>query len=64
MMTQPSRNTQTRPNGFERPTTMNCIASPVKYNDHDHNLKRGRTGGNWNIVANHEKALTIIETLV
>lgn len=42
----------------------NSIAIHVKYNDLCHNLKRGRAGGHWKIVAKHEKALAIIEPLV
>ena len=42
----------------------NEIAIHVKYNDLCHNLKRGRAGGYWNIVAKHEKALAIIEPLI
>ena len=42
----------------------NDIAIHVKYNDLCHNLKRGRTGGYWNIVAKHEKALAVIEPLI
>lgn len=42
----------------------NDIAIHVKYNDLCHNLKRGRAGGYWNIVAKHEKALAIIEPLI
>ena len=41
----------------------NDIAIHVKYNDLCHNLKRGRAGGHWNIVAKHERALRIIEPL-
>jgi hypothetical protein len=36
----------------------------VKYNDLCHNLKRGRAGGHWRIVAKHENALSIIEPIV
>ena len=39
----------------------NVVAIHVKYNDLCHNLKRGRAGGYWNIVAKHEKALAVIE---
>ena len=42
----------------------NDIALHVKYNDLCHNLKRGRAGGFWRIVAKHEKALAIIEPLI
>ena len=42
----------------------NSIAIHVKYNDLCHNLKRGRAGGHWTIVAKHEKALAIIEPIV
>lgn len=42
----------------------NDIALHVKYNDLCHNLKRGRAGGYWNIVAKHEKALVVIEPLI
>lgn len=42
----------------------NDIAIHVKYNDLCHNLKRGRAGGYWNIVAKHEKALAVIEPLI
>lgn len=42
----------------------NEIAIHVKYNDLCHNLKRGRAGGYWRIVAKHEKALAIIEPLI
>lgn len=42
----------------------NEIAIHVKYNDLCHNLKRGRAGGYWNIVAKHEKALAVIEPLI
>lgn len=41
----------------------NSIAIHVKYNDLCHNLKRGRAGGHWRIVAKHESALPIIEPL-
>ena len=41
----------------------NSIAIHVKYNDLCHNLKRGRAGGHWRIVAKHEGALPIIEPL-
>lgn len=41
----------------------NDIAIHVKYYDLCHNLKRGRAGGHWNIVAKHERALRIIEPL-
>jgi (p)ppGpp synthase/HD superfamily hydrolase len=42
----------------------NDIAIHVKYNDLCHNLKRGRAGGYWRIVAKHEKALAVIEPLI
>ncbi|MCR4852480.1 MAG: GTP pyrophosphokinase [Prevotella sp.] len=42
----------------------NSIAIHVKYNDLCHNLKRGRAGGYWDIVAKHEKALAVIEPLI
>lgn len=42
----------------------NDIAIHVKYNDLCHNLKRGRAGGYWRIVAKHEKALEVIEPLI
>ena len=42
----------------------NSIAIHVKYNDLCNNLKRGRAGGHWRIVAKHEKALSIIEPLI
>lgn len=42
----------------------NEIAINVKYNDLCHNLKRGRAGGYWRIVAKHEKALAVIEPLI
>lgn len=42
----------------------NSIALHVKYNDLCHNLKRGRAGGHWRIVAKHERALQVIEPLV
>lgn len=42
----------------------NPIAIHVKYNDLCHNLKRGRAGGHWRIVAKHERALQVIEPLV
>lgn len=42
----------------------NTIAIHVKYNDLCHNLRRGRAGGHWRIVAKHERALAIIEPLV
>lgn len=41
----------------------NILAIRVKYNDLQHNLKRGRAGGHWNIVAKHERALAVIEPL-
>ena len=45
-------------------TSGNSIAIHINYNDLKHNLKRGRTGGHWKIVAKHEKALAIIEPLI
>lgn len=42
----------------------NSIALHVKYNYLCHNLKRGRAGGHWRIVAKHERALQVIEPLV
>lgn len=42
----------------------NQLAIRVKYNDLRHNLKRGRAGGHWHIVAKHERALAVIEPLV
>ena len=45
-------------------TSGNSIAIHIKYNDLKHNLKRGRAGGHWKIVAKHEKALAIIEPLI
>lgn len=42
----------------------NSLAIHVKYNDLQHNLKRGRAGGYGKIVAKHEKALAIIEPLL
>ena len=45
-------------------TSGNSIAIHIKYNDLKHNLKRGRAGGHWKIVAKHEKALSIIEPLI
>lgn len=45
-------------------TSNNSIAIHIKYNDLKHNLKRGRVGGHWKIVAKHEKALAIIEPLI
>ena len=45
-------------------TSNNSIAIHIKYNDLKHNLKRGRAGGHWKIVAKHEKALAIIEPLI
>lgn len=45
-------------------TSNNSIATHIKYNDLKHNLKRGRAGGHWKIVAKHEKALAIIEPLI
>ena len=42
----------------------NETAIYVKYNDLCHNLKRGRAGGYWKIVAKHEAALAIIEPLI
>ena len=45
-------------------TSGNSIAIHIKYNDLKYNLKRGRAGGHWKIVAKHEKALAIIEPLI
>ena len=45
-------------------TSGNSIAIHIKYNDLKHNLKRGRAGGHWKIVAKHEKALAIFEPLI
>lgn len=45
-------------------TSNNSIAIHIKYNDLKHNLKRGRAGGHWKIVAKHEKAIAIIEPLI
>lgn len=45
-------------------TSGNSIAIHIKYNDLKHNLKRGRAGGHWKIVAKHKKALAIIEPLI
>ena len=45
-------------------TSGNSIAIHIKYNDLRHNLKRGRAGGHCKIVAKHEKALAIIESLI
>ncbi len=42
-------------------TSDNDIAMHVKYNDLQHNLKRGRAGGHYKQVAKHEKGLSIIE---
>lgn len=42
-------------------TSGNSIAIHVKYNDLQHNLKRGRAGGHWKQVTKHEGALPIIE---
>jgi (p)ppGpp synthase/HD superfamily hydrolase len=42
-------------------TSGNDVAIHVKYNDLQHNLKRGRAGGHSIQVAKHEKALAIIE---
>ena len=42
-------------------TSGNDIALHVKYNDLQHNLKRGRAGGHYKQVAKHEKGLSIIE---
>ncbi|MBR4389521.1 MAG: hypothetical protein IKT00_10130 [Prevotella sp.] len=42
----------------------NSIAIHVKYNDLQHNLKRGRAGGHWKQVNKHEGALPIIEPLI
>lgn len=45
-------------------TSGNDIALHVKYNDLQHNLKRGRAGGHSKQVAKHEKALAVIEPLI
>lgn len=45
-------------------TSNNSIAIHIKYNDLKHNLKRGRAGGHWKIVAKHEKDIAIIEPLI
>ena len=45
-------------------TSGNDIALHVKYNDLQHNLKRGRAGGHSKQVAKHEKALAVIEQLI
>ena len=42
-------------------TSGNDIALHVKYNDLQHNQKRGRAGGHYKQVAKHEKGLSIIE---
>ena len=42
-------------------TSGNDIALHVKYNDLQHNLKRGKAGGHYKQVAKHEKGLSIIE---
>ncbi|MBR5653335.1 MAG: GTP pyrophosphokinase [Prevotella sp.] len=42
----------------------NSIAIHVKYNDLQHNLKRGCAGGHWKQVTKHEGALPIIEPLI
>ena len=42
-------------------TSGNDIAMHVKYNDLQHNLKRGMAGGHYKQVAKHEKGLSIIE---
>ncbi len=42
-------------------TSGNSIAIHVKYNDLQHNLKRGRAGSHWKQVTKHEGALPIIE---
>ena len=42
----------------------NPIALQVKYNDLQHNLKRGRAGGHYKQVAKHENALAVIEPLM
>lgn len=39
-------------------------SSKTNRNDLCHNLKRGRAGGHWRIVAKHERALQVIEPLV
>ena len=61
--------THTKDNTYEEyvnriVTSGNDIAIHVKYNDLCHNLKRGRAGGHWELVAKHEKALSIIEPLI
>lgn len=45
-------------------TSGNEIAIRTKYNDLCHNLKRGRAGGHAKLVAKHEKALVIMESLI
>lgn len=45
-------------------TSGNNIAMHVKYNDLQHNLKRGRAGGHYKQVAKHEKGLSIIEPYI
>lgn len=45
-------------------TSGNSIAIHVKYNDLQHNLKRGRAGGHWKQLTKHESALPIIEPLI
>lgn len=45
-------------------TSGNDIALHVKYNDLQHNLKRGRAGCHYKQVAKHEKALAVIEPLM
>ena len=45
-------------------TSGNGIALHVKYNDLQHNLKRGRAGGHYKQVAKHENALAVIEPLM
>ncbi len=41
----------------------NKLAIRVKYNDLCHNLRRGRAGGHWDVVAKHEKAFEVIQPL-
>ena len=45
-------------------TSGNDIALHVKYNDLQHNLKRGRAGGHSKQVTKHEKALAVIGPLI
>jgi (p)ppGpp synthase/HD superfamily hydrolase len=42
----------------------NPLATAVKINDLNHNLKRGRAGGHWHHVAKHEKALAFIQEFI